>query len=55
MADERDEKQGRICKNAPCSCAVEGKEKFCSVHCASTEHNVQIDCDCGHGDCKGDF
>ncbi|MGB8507461.1 MAG: hypothetical protein WCD76_03570 [Pyrinomonadaceae bacterium] len=55
MADEKDDKKGRTCKNAPCSCAVPDNEKFCSVQCASTQHNIQIDCDCGHADCKGDF
>jgi hypothetical protein len=52
MADERNENQ---CGNPPCTCPVEKGEKFCSVHCQSTENTVQIDCDCGHGSCHGDF
>ena len=51
MADEREEK---TCANPPCSCPVQG-EKYCSVHCESTKSTVQIDCDCGHDGCKGDF
>ncbi|HVF43471.1 MAG TPA: hypothetical protein VM936_10695 [Pyrinomonadaceae bacterium] len=43
------------CKNAPCTCPVEKGEKFCSVHCQSTGNTIQIDCDCGHETCKGDF
>ena len=54
MADERRD-EGKTCANAPCTCPVEKGEKFCSVHCASTEHNIQIDCDCGHESCGGDF
>jgi hypothetical protein len=52
MADERKENQ---CANPPCTCPTEKGEKFCSVHCQSTENTVQIDCDCGHGSCQGDF
>jgi len=49
------DKPANSCKNPPCTCPVEKGEKFCSVHCQSTEHNIQIDCDCGHDTCKGDF
>ncbi|HYE14115.1 MAG TPA: hypothetical protein VD968_06715 [Pyrinomonadaceae bacterium] len=52
MADERNDK---VCANPPCSCPVEGGERYCSVHCQSTENTVQIDCDCGHQGCSGDF
>ncbi len=59
MADETvrdaDTRGANTCKNAPCTCTVERGEKFCSVHCQSTENTVQIDCDCGHDTCKGDF
>ena len=59
MADETvrdaDNRGANTCKNSPCTCPVERGEKFCSVHCQSTEHNIQIDCDCGHDTCKGDF
>lgn len=52
MADERND---NTCANAPCSCAVEGGEKYCSVSCQSTANTTQIDCDCGHQNCAGDF
>ena len=54
MADERRD-EGKTCANAPCTCPVEKGEKYCSVHCQSTGNTTQIDCDCGHPDCKGDF
>jgi hypothetical protein len=55
MADEtRDE--GKVCANPPCTCSITEKgEKYCSVHCQSTANATQIDCDCGHGSCAGDF
>jgi hypothetical protein len=56
MADERDDRRdARTCKNPPCGCPVPDGEKFCSVNCASTENTIQIDCDCGHEACGGDF
>ena len=54
MADETTD-GGKVCANPPCSCTVEKGEKYCSVHCQSTGNTVQIDCDCGHPDCTGDF
>ena len=57
MADEtvRDADAANTCKNAPCTCPVEKGEKYCSVHCQSTTSTIQIDCDCGHDNCGGDF
>ena len=55
MADKKDEGKKRTCKNPPCGCRVPEGEDFCSVNCASTEHETQIDCDCGHPECGGDF
>ena len=58
MADEvrdADAKPANTCKNPPCTCPVDKGEKFCSVHCDSTGSTIQIDCDCGHDTCKGDF
>ena len=54
MADERRD-DGNTCANSPCTCPVEKGEKYCSVHCQSTANATQIDCDCGHPSCKGDF
>jgi len=55
MADETNERAGHTCTNAPCSCPVEKKNEYCGVSCQSTGQTTQIDCDCGHPDCKGDF
>jgi hypothetical protein len=58
MADEvrdADARPANTCKNPPCTCLVEKGEKYCSVHCDSTSGSIQIDCDCGHDTCKGDF
>ena len=55
MADERDERAGNTCANPPCTCVVDKKGEYCGVSCQSTSGTTQIDCDCGHGGCKGDF
>ena len=59
MADETVRDAGAraadTCKNPPCSCTVERGDRYCSVHCESTPNTVQIDCDCGHQSCSGDF
>ena len=55
MADETKRGDANTCKNPPCTCPVEKGEKFCSVHCQGTGNTVQIDCDCGHPACAGDF
>ncbi len=43
-----------VCKNPPCGCAVTD-EKYCSAACEGAGDSVQIDCDCGHETCGGDF
>ena len=59
MADEtvRDDevRAANTCKNPPCTCPVEKGEKYCGAHCTGTGSTIQIDCDCGHDTCKGDF
>ena len=59
MADETvrdaDNMDANTCRNSPCTCPTDKSEKYCSVHCQSTANTVQIDCDCGHDTCKGDF
>ncbi|HVF56352.1 MAG TPA: hypothetical protein VM934_09390 [Pyrinomonadaceae bacterium] len=55
MSEERGERKELTCKNPPCSCRVDKKGDSCSVHCESTGNTTQIDCDCGHPDCSGDF
>ena len=43
------------CAHPTCSCVVEKDEKFCSVSCQGSGGTMQIDCDCGHDGCSGDF
>jgi hypothetical protein len=52
MADDKDK---NICKHPACSCPVEKGEKYCSPTCAGAGDTMQIDCDCGHPSCTGDF
>lgn len=52
MAEEKDPK---VCKNPPCSCPVDDDNDYCSPNCYGTGNTVQIDCDCGHPECSGDF
>lgn len=54
MAEGTDERADRTCQNPPCSCPVSGGDKYCSIHCESTAHHTQIECDCGHQSCGGD-
>jgi hypothetical protein len=51
MADDKENQ----CKNPPCSCPATADGKYCSAACAGTGDVVQLDCDCGHPDCTGDF
>lgn len=56
MPTERANRNDDVCKNPPCTCPVgDSDDDYCSVHCQSTANHVQIDCDCGHAECKGDF
>jgi hypothetical protein len=43
------------CKNTSCTCTVAAGEKFCGVHCQSTENTIQVDCTCGHEECGSVF
>ena len=50
MADEKK------CKNPPCSCPPSGEDgKYCSASCAGTGDTIELDCDCGHEACAGNF
>ena len=52
MADEKD---GKVCKHSACSCPVSGDDDYCSPTCQGAGTTTQIDCDCGHPGCAGDF
>ena len=50
------DREERTCKNPPCGCKIADEDDgYCSVNCASTANTTQIDCDCGHDHCSGDF
>jgi hypothetical protein len=41
----------RKCAHPNCSCHT--KEKYCSIQCESMEKVPDIECKCGHPECKG--
>ena len=51
MAD--DEKE--TCKNPVCGCAPPTDGKYCSASCEGAGKTIEIDCDCGHPECTGNF
>lgn len=50
MAEEKEK-----CQNAPCSCKPQAGDKYCSASCEGVGDTVEIDCDCGHPECSGNF
>ena len=52
MADDKDKK---ICKNPTCGCPATEGSKYCSTSCEGTGDTIELDCDCGHEDCSGNF
>jgi hypothetical protein len=51
MAD--DEK--KTCKNPVCSCPPQPDGKYCSASCEGAGKTIELDCDCGHPECSGNF
>ena len=51
MADDN----GNTCKNPACSCPPQPDGKYCSASCEGTGSTIEIDCDCGHEACGGNF
>jgi len=49
MADEKK------CKNPPCTCPPQPDGKYCSASCEGTGDTIELDCDCGHDECQGNF
>jgi hypothetical protein len=50
MAEENE-----TCKNPPCSCPPSAGSKYCSTYCEGVGDIVELDCDCGHEACTGNF
>ena len=50
MADEKDK-----CKNPVCSCPPQPDGKYCSASCEGAGDTIELDCDCGHPECSGNF
>jgi hypothetical protein len=50
-----EEKETRECKNPTCSCTVPKGQKYCSASCEGTGQTIELDCDCSHAECKGNF
>jgi hypothetical protein len=40
------------CGHPPCTCTTKSG-KYCSAHCEAMSQTPDIDCRCGHPDCKG--
>jgi hypothetical protein len=50
MADEKD-----TCKNPVCSCPAPADGKYCSASCEGKGETIELDCDCSHPECSGNF
>jgi len=52
MANNEEEKK---CKNPSCTCPPQPDGKYCSASCEGTGNVIELDCDCGHPECRGNF
>lgn len=52
MADD-DKKE--TCRNPACTCPPQPGGKYCSASCEGAGKTIEIDCDCGHPTCGGNF
>jgi hypothetical protein len=43
------------CKNPVCSCPPQPGGKYCSASCEGAGKTIELDCDCGHKECTGNF
>ncbi len=50
MAEETE-----TCSNPPCGCAPSNDTKYCSAYCEGVGDTIELDCDCGHDSCSGNF
>ncbi len=52
MADDNDAEQ---CQNPVCTCPPQPGGKYCSASCEGSGSTIELDCDCGHEECTGNF
>lgn len=50
MAEEMEQ-----CQNPVCGCKPLADGDYCSASCEGVGSTVEIDCDCGHPECDGNF
>jgi len=50
MADDKDK-----CANPVCTCKPQPGGKYCSASCEGAGKTIELDCDCGHPECQGNF
>ena len=50
-----EDEEGQTCKNDACSCTVPKGQKYCGASCEGSGSTIEIDCDCSHPECKGNF
>jgi hypothetical protein len=51
MADDNKD----TCKNPTCTCPPQPGGKYCSASCEGAGKTIELDCDCGHEECGGNF
>jgi len=54
MAEDKD-KEEEQCKNPVCTCKPQPGGKYCSASCEGAGKTIELDCDCGHPECQGNF
>jgi hypothetical protein len=52
MADDNGKNK---CRNPACTCPPQEGGKYCSASCEGSGKTIEIDCDCGHEACGGNF
>ncbi|HEU4766380.1 MAG TPA: hypothetical protein VFS77_03370, partial [Pyrinomonadaceae bacterium] len=45
----------KTCKNPACTCPPQEGGKYCSASCEGSGDTIELDCDCGHDACGGNF
>ena len=45
--------ENKKCAHPNCTCQLSNNEKYCSVQCEAAADTPDVDCKCGHTECKG--